>query len=671
MAATFLPVARNDFIDYDDPDYLTQNFHVQQGLTWENFRWAFASTRETGFWHPLAWISHMLDCQLFGLNPEGHHLMGLLFHTLNAVLVFLVFRTMTGAVWRSWLVAAFFGLHPLRVESVAWAAERKDVLSALFALLTLLAYAKAVTSDKCQATRNGKFPSPVTCHVSCWYWLALLFFALGLMSKPMLVTLPFVLLLLDYWPLKRLAVPDPRPAAGRLVLEKIPFVLAAAAAGSIAFLTQHAANATSVGLPLAARLQNAVVAYGRYLGKLFYPVNLAFFYPHPGYWPAWAVAACGAGLAGSVVAAIAQRRRHPYLPVGWFWFLGMLVPVIGLVQVGGQSLADRFTYLPSIGVLLVLIWGVEELTRPWRQRTVGLTAVAAIALIACIGLTRQQIGYWRNGETLCRHALEVTSNNHVAHFCLGVAFEKQGRPDRAIGEYRAALAAQPGYAAAHNNLGFALSNEGRFDEALAEFQEALKWNAEPAKTHFGMGIVFGREGRGSDAVAQFREAVKGQPDWPEAHYNLGIALEHAGQLEESAAELQSAVMREPNSAEFRFNLGNVLAGLNRPDQAIEQFRKSLQLQPTSVECRVNLANALARTGRLDEAIDQFRQALKERPDLAEIHNNLGLALAMHGQMEDAAAEFREALTLKPDYPDAQRNLDHCLSQKDISRPPGR
>ena len=642
---TFLPALRNGFVNYDDPDYLTENFHVQQGLTWQGVRWAFTDTGQVGFWHPLTWLSHMLDCQMFGLQPWGHHLTNVLLHAVNVLLVFFVFKKMTGAFGRSLLLAALFGLHPLRVESVAWAAERKDVLSALFWLLTLWAYIRFV--EKTSANDRGWKLS---------YGLALGFFLLGLMAKPMLVTLPCALLLLDYWPLGRFR----SVSFGCLLKEKIPFFLAAAAASVGAFLAQSASSATSVGVPLSARLENALVSYERYLGKIFWPADLAFFYPHPGYWPAERVLFSGLLLFGLTVLAVALRRRQPWWLTGWLWFLGTFVPVIGLVQVGGQSMADRFTYLPSLGVLIMAIWSVGEVTAGRPGQRTALVLAAAATVVPCAALTFRQIGFWKNSETLCRRALTVTTHNQVAHFCLGVALEKKGRPDEAIPEYLAALAADPTYAMAHLNLGFALSDEGEFGEATAQFQEALRLKTDPARAHFGLGLIFGREGRISDATAEFQQAVALRPDWPDAHFNLGIAREHAGQMPEAIAEFQQAAELEPGSAKFHFELGNALAATGRLDDATEEFRKSVELRPDSVESRVDYGNALARSGRLDEAIEQFRAAVELRPGLAEAHNNLGLALAMRGRTDEAAAEFRQALKLKPDDSDARKNLDGLL-----------
>jgi tetratricopeptide (TPR) repeat protein len=653
---TFWPALQNGFVDYDDPDYVTQNFHVQQGLSWANLRWAFSDTQQAGFWHPLTWLSHELDCQFFGLNPWGHHLTNILIHALNAVLVFLVFKKMFRALWRSFFLAAIFALHPLRVESVAWIAERKDVLSAFFWLLTMLAYTQFVEQSKIKNQKSKIF-----------YALALLMFACGLMSKPMIVTLPFVLLLIDFWPLQRFKVQRSGFSVRDLILEKIPFFILAIAASAIAFVTQRASSATSIGLPFVARAENAIISYCRYLEKIFWPTDFAFFYPHPGFWPIGIVSAATILLIGISIFAIAYRREHPYLLVGWFWFLGTLVPVIGLVQVGAQAMADRFTYIPSIGIFIILIWGTAELAQRWKIQPAAPATIAIVAMVPCIFLTRQQICFWKNSETLCEHALAVTKNNYIAHFCLGVTFEKQNRLEDAMNEYRAAIAEKPDYAPAHNNLGFMLGSAGKFDEALTEFNEALQCESDTAKTHFGMGVIYGREGQTQKAIAEFQSATKLEPDWPDAHFNLGIALEHSGQLDEAVVELQTAVNLEPNSAKFRFNLGNALAQMNRQLEAIEQFQKSLELNSSNVECRVDLATALARNGKLDDAIAQFREALKLQPDAAEIHNNLGYALEMRGQTNEAVAEFQQALKLKPDFTMAKKNLEN-LAGKNCEMP---
>ena len=436
VLCTFWPSLGNGFVNYDDDLYVAANGHVQSGLSWAGARWAFC-TPVAANWHPATILSHMLDCQLFGLKPWGHHLTSVWLHAVNTVLVFLVFRRMTGALWRSLLVAALFGLHPLRVESVAWVAERKDVLSTFFFMLTLWAYVRYAQESKVQSPKS-----------KVAYVLALVFFACGLMSKPMLVTLPFVLLLLDYWPLGRNAecgMRNAEPGAGgkvqgrtwpwmKLVREKAPFFLLAAIASAVTLITQHRAKAlaTVENIRLIDRLANALVSYCRYLAKFLWPAKLAVFYPEPVKWPTATVLLAGLLLLGISIMAVALRHRHRYLPVGWLWSLGTLVPVIGLVQVGAQAMADRYTYVPLIGVALLLVWGMHELTSRWQFRAVLLSAAAAAGMILCVALTRRQIGHWRDTETLFRHALAVTDDNWVAHHNLGDALEKRGRLDEAI-----------------------------------------------------------------------------------------------------------------------------------------------------------------------------------------------------------------------------------------------
>ena len=434
--AVFWPATGHDFVSYDDPDYVTANPHVQGGLTWAGVEWAFCNTQQAVYWAPLTWLSHMLACQFFGLNAWGHHLINVVLHAANTGLVFLLFRRMTGSTWRSAILAALFGLHPLRVESVAWVTERKDVLSGFFGLLCLWAYVRyaetsnqwSVNSDQSSAPRNttrAAAPSlrfEVRCFPpSFWYWTAVVLFALGLMSKPMLVTWPFVLLLLDYWPLGRFAVHSPqstvhsREADGggqtgdrerqyygpritselhilnRLLLEKLPFFALALAASVVTFEVQQRGGALEPVqyLALGARVGNALISYCRYLEKLFWPANLAVFYPHPGQWPLVKVLLAGGLLLGISGLLFIKRRRYPFLLVGWLWFVGTLVPVIGLIQSSSQAMADRFTYLPSLGVLMLAIWGAWELTPRWRHAVTAVALAGSVAIALCVVVTRQ------------------------------------------------------------------------------------------------------------------------------------------------------------------------------------------------------------------------------------------------------------------------------------------
>ncbi len=558
--SVYWPAVSHDFVNYDDPYYVTSNVYVQRGLTWDNLKWAFCHP-VVGNWHPLTMLSHMLDCQIYGLKPWGHHLTNVLLHGANTALVFLLLRGLTGAIWRSWMVAALFGLHPLHVESVAWVAERKDVLSTCFGLLCLMAYAKHVTSDKWQVTRTAGFLSRVTCHVSRFYLIALLFFACGLMSKPMMVTLPFVMLLLDYWPLNRIGNSEfGIRIFTRLLLEKIPFFALAVVMSVVTYLVQqHTGMMHSLeNVPLGDRAGNALISYCRYLGKLFWPTDLAVFYPYPKHWPLYQVLLAGGLLAGISAFIFVQRARHPYLLTGWLWYGGTLVPVIGLVQVGGQSMADRYTYLPSLGLLILIIWGMYELTQRWRYHETVLGGTGCTVIILCIGLTRQQLGYWRNNESLYGHALAVTENNYLAHHNLGIALYKKGQIEEAVNQYREALRLEPDDAEPHYDLGAALAVKGQTGDAIQQFQEAIQLEPDYAEAHSNLGTALAREGQIDEAIGQYREALRLQPDNAEFHYDLGAALGIKGQIDEAIRQFQETLRLKPDYDAARSNLAHAL-----------------------------------------------------------------------------------------------------------------
>ncbi|MGB7769521.1 MAG: tetratricopeptide repeat protein [Verrucomicrobiia bacterium] len=540
--SVYWPATSHDFINYDDPFYVTSNVHVQTGLTWDNIKWAFCNP-VVGNWHPLTMLSHILDGQIYGLKPWGHHLTNVLLHGANTVLVFLLLRGLTGAVWRSLMVAALFGLHPLHVESVVWVAERKDVLSTFFGLLCLMAYARYA--------EESKVGNPA----SRYYWLALFFFALGLMSKPMLVTVPFVLLLLDYWPLNRI-----RHFTG-LLLEKIPFFALAMVMSVVTYVVQQRTGMmhSLENVPPGARIANALISYCLYLGKLFWPVDLAIFYPYPGHnWPLYQVLLAGVLLAGFSAFVFVQRTRHPFLPVGWLWYCGTLVPVIGLVQVGGQAMADRYSYIPSLGLFILVVWGVCELAGRWRYHEPALSVAGCAVIILCAGLTRQQLGYWQNDETLYRHALAVTKNNYLAHHNLGLALFKQGKIDEAINQYREALRLEPDFPEAHYNLGAALAVKGQTDEAIVQFQKAIQFKPGYAAACVNLGIALSRKGQLDEAIGQFRDAVRLQPDNAEFHYDLGTALGMKGRIAEAIIQFQEALHLQPDYAAARHNLAHAL-----------------------------------------------------------------------------------------------------------------
>jgi tetratricopeptide (TPR) repeat protein len=548
--ALYWPATRCDFVNLDDGLHVTSVVQVQRGLSLEGIKWAFFNPVADN-WSPITVLSHMLVCQVFGLNPWGHHLANVLLHAFNAGLVFALLQQTTGAKWRSLLVAALFAVHPLRVESVAWVTERKDVLSSFFGLLALMAYTryarcgmqkaegrmqKSATAKAPHAPRSPFHVSRLTLHAS--YLLSLLCLALGLMSKPMLVTWPFVMLLLDYWPLGRIAEFGMRSADSRLkphvsrltvlplLVEKIPFFALAALEGVVTFLVQKRAGVLAVGetLPLGARLANALVSYGRYLEKLFWPAKLAVVYPHPGHWALGKLLLAGGLVLGISVLAWAQRRRYPYVLMGWLWYCGTLVPVSQVIQTGGHSIADRWTYLPSLGMLILTVWGTCELTRRWRYQVLPLAVAGGAAIVLCLALTRHQIGYWRDSEALFQHALDVTENNDAAHNGLGVALDKNGQIDEAIRQFQESIRLNSDHADVHYNLGTACYQQGRPGEAIREFQEAIRLKPDHAMAHNNLGTALGQQGRTEDAIRQFQEALRLMPDYADARKNLDVLL---------------------------------------------------------------------------------------------------------------------------------------------------
>ena len=509
----YLPMLWHGFVNYDDPDYITGNPHVQAGLTWPGIVWAFQSG-EASNWHPLTWISHMADWQLFGKHAAGHHLVNLLFHTANALLLFILLNRLTGTLWRSAFVAALFAWHPLHVESVAWAAERKDVLSAFFWMLTLLAYVRYAGLSKVHSQKSKVF-----------YLLALAMFACGLMSKPMVVTLPFVLLLLDFWPLGRITNHESRITnLSRLVLEKLPFFALTAASCVITYTVQRGALWSATSLPLPFRLENAVMSYGRYLSKMFWPVDLALIYPYPHHWPLAAVITVTALLAMWSVLFLWWARRFPYLAVGWFWYLGTLVPAIGLVQAGVQSMADRYTYLPSIGLFIIVAWGLNDLLNSHPQRTMITAAAGGLALIGCLAVTSIQLNYWRDSVAIFLHTVQATTDNYAADDCLGKALEENGRLDDAAKFYALCVQTQPDYPMGQFDLGLILLQHGKSDEASNHLATAAQLVPNNPVIQFDFGTYLLQHGKPDEAATYFKAALAAKPDFPEAKASLAAAL---------------------------------------------------------------------------------------------------------------------------------------------------
>ncbi len=617
----YLPVTRNSFVNFDDDDYVTNNQVVQNGLTWAGVKWAF-TTCHAGNWHPLTWLSHMLDCELFGLNAGAQHYVNVLFHTANTVLLFVLLLRLTEALWPSAFVAALFAWHPLHVESVAWVAERKDVLSAFFGLLALLAYtryAQCVTSDRWQVARTEKVaPAPalsrVMRDVSLFYGLALIFFALGLMAKPMVVTLPFVMLLLDYWPLQRLSLSAFRfPLFLRLALEKWPFFLLSAASCVVTFLAQrHGGAVVSLGkIPLGYRLCNALQSYADYSLKMIWPAHLCLFYPLPKRFFPLNLAAAGAVLFLISAAAWLARRRGPFLIVGWLWFLGTLVPVLGLVQVGGAALADRYTYLPSIGIFIAVAFGVYEMMKRFQFLKITAPAVALLILAACSVLAAKQLSYWRDTETAFRHANVVTKDNALALFNLGCLLESQGRLGEALSDYDQALQIEPERYQVHYNCGNVLEKLGKPEEALAEFSEAERLKPDNSLLHFARGEVLAELGRLDEALAEFSEAKRLDPDYATPHFQTGMVLLKQGRDAEAVGQFREALRLDPtNSFDLAYTARALAADENpqiRDGRAALAFAEKANAlsggQPFALDA---LGMACAELGRFDEA-QQFVQ----------------------------------------------------------------
>lgn len=510
--ALYWPVTTHPFIIFDDDEYIAANPNVNRGLNWANTVWAFTTTTAAN-WHPLTWISHQLDCTLFGQNAGGHHLMNVLLHALNALLVFFLLRKTTGALWRSAIVAALFAWHPLRVESVAWASERKDVLCAFFCLLTLLAYVRK--------SGVGSRESGVRSQESVFYYaLALFFFACALMSKPMAVTLPFVLILLDVWPLKRFSLSAfSFPLLKKLLLEKIPFFALTFASCVATFLAQHGGGAVSP-VEWQYRLMNVPITYARYISKTFWPDNLSLVYPYVYHWPPLAVV--GSILLIVVVTGLALLvlRSRAWLATGWFWFLGTLVPTVGLVQVGAQSMADRYTYLPTVGLLIVVVWGAAELLQRTAHGKILSIALIIVALVGCALQTPKQLAYWRDTITLFRHALEVTTDNYVAANVLGKAYEVNGDAAHALVLYRSAVEIEPRFPQSQFNYGMMLLAFRDREGAVQHLQAAAALEPRNADVQFNLGVFFAEQQSWTNAVNCFSNALIARPDFPQAKARL-------------------------------------------------------------------------------------------------------------------------------------------------------
>jgi len=622
--AVYARVRHFAFVNYDDPDYTTANIHVRQGLSADGLKWAFTS-RDAANWFPVTWVSHMLDAQFFGLASGWHHLHNVLLHALAAILLCIFLERATASRWRSAVVAFLFTLHPLHVESVAWVAERKDVLSACFWFLTLCAY-----------LWYSQRPS--------WrrYLAVAVSLCLGLMAKPMVVTLPVVLLLVDYWPLARLP-----HALRKAIWEKLPLFALSAAAAAITLLVQQHAGAVKA-LPLTTRLANATLSCAIYILKTFWPSQLAVFYPYPQHFPIVPLLAAGLFLAAITVAAILPRRRVPWLLMGWGWFIVTLLPVIGLVQVGGQARADRYMYIPMVGLLIITVWGASAILERLHARALAIP-LAASACLACAVLTFVQVGYWRNSETLFRRALAVTENNSVANHNLGNYLMAEGRLSEAIPYLQTAVRIDPDSPPAHTDLGSALAQSGQLPDAIAQFEQAVELAPNAPIPHNNLGSALTQAGRFPEATNEFQAALRLDPNYDEARRNLAAAESQA----QSAGPAESHMVR-----------GVALLKAGDLSGAVTELETAVRLDPNDPDAQNNLGVALSRfPARQRESIAHFEAAVRIKPDFADAQLNLGVALSgIPGRLADAIHHLEEADRIKPD-PQLERDIAQLKAQR--------
>lgn len=705
------------FLNYDDPSYITNNAHVRAGLAWSGVVWAF--TGHADYWHPLTWLSHMLDWELYDQVALGHHLTSILWHALNAVLVFFVFRRLTGAYWTAVFAAALFAWHPLRIESVVWVTERKDVMSGCFFLLTLWAYAAYADRRRQGVRALGR------------YALTLALFLFGLMSKPMVVSLPLILLLLDFWPLQRLPAASSSDARFRslvnrwrpLLVEKIPFFALSAIISVVTILMQTSFGAFTLTLPFAARLANAAVSCVRYIGKFFWPADLAIFYPHPGTWPLLVVLGAVALLAALTFLAWHQRTRRPWLATGWLWFLITLLPVIGILQVGMQAMADRYTYLSLLGLQLALFTSFTHLcTRPAAR--VFASLAASLILLGCIVRTWDQQFIWRDSVSLFRHATEVSPNSDAAHGFLAYTLLGDGRIQEAETEARRSLALNPSNTTAlftlasihdrrdeiaeavagfqrvlelrpHDSLarlrlGLALLKQHRRDEAAPHLTAAIAAEPSYRESFLRQGFTDFRTGFAAAALVYFEAVLSAFPDDSDAHFGLALALTKLGRADESFTHLRRAAELRPDLAPVQVEVGLALLSRRQPADAVTHFRHALAANPSSAMAHLGLARALeqlkqsadaqphlekafalapenpliqrawatslARRGRFAEAIVHYERASAQLPDDASLHAELGFALLLDNRRNDAIARFEQALRLDPNFPGLRERL---------------
>jgi Flp pilus assembly protein TadD len=638
VAAVYFQVYNFNFVNIDDPEYVSENPNIQTGFTLQSIKWAFTSGHASN-WHPLTWLSHMLDWQFYGSNPAGHHLTNLFFHIANTLLLFLVLKRMTNAIWQSAFAAALFALHPLHVESVAWVAERKDVLSTFFWILTMAAYLRYV-----RKMNTAPFLSRLC---NSYYLLTVAFFALGLMAKPMVVTLPFVLLLLDYWPLER-------KVSRRLLVEKIPFIILSAVSSVITFIVQQSGGAISplTGISIKMRICNALISYVQYIGKMVWPRHLAFFYPYPvENVSILFTVASAALLTAATILVLRFAKKHQYLFTGWFWYLGTLVPVIGIVQVGDQAMADRYTYITLTGLFIIIAWGLPEFIKKWPHRKIVLWSSSLIVLSALTICTFFQLQYWKDDISLCQHALAVTKDNYHAHFCMSKMLMEQGRNEEAVLHCSEAIRIKPNDLSAQIGLTSALLAVGRLDQAQIECQKFLQNEPNDPNLLNNLGVAFGREGKFDQAAKYLAKALENNPDFAKANENIGNALFHQGKINDAVLHLTKAIRLDPKSASAHYRLGQILVQTGKINDAVSHLEEAIRLKPDWTEPMNVLAWLLAASNNSsirnpDKAV-QLAQRVCELTNYKDPFNldTLAAAFAAGGNFSRAIETAQKAAGL--------------------------
>lgn len=661
-ATLYLPIKKHSFINFDDNIYVTQNPTVKQGLTWEGVKWAFRPDNDArSYWHPLTWISHMLDCQIFGVRSDIHHLVNLLFHLINVLLLFILLSQLTGSLWKSAFVAALFAIHPINVDSVAWIAERKNLLSTLFWFASIMAYA-----------HYAKRPSLYR------YSLIVIALALGLMAKTMLVTIPCVLLLFDYWPLGRLrwgqqlpAQPGKKDEAAeksarfqaaplfRLIAEKLPLlaICLAAMALSIISIRGHSAMVDMAHTSMPLRIANALVSYVMYLKKMVWPNDLAVFYPFPGSIPAWKPVVAGLFIILITYAVFFRARKTPALAVGWLWYLGTLFPVIGLMQGGlWPAMADRWAYIPLVGIFIMIAWGTPEFVQGLKARNYILPICATVVLLFLGFKTSIQLGFWKNDYTLFKHAMEVTDRNCVAHSLVAACYERNGDIQEAEFHYKEAIDSNPYYHDGLKNYSFFLLHQGDYNQAKRYFSKALWIFPQSYELYIGLGNVFLKLNEPARAAYNFSMAMRLAPHDSFSYNERGNAYLQQGRPDLAIREYSAALVRNPDNPDFHFNLGLAEQMNGNLPKALDHYRSALAIDPGNVRPHLKIAEILFQQGNMQEAQKHYQAALQIEPDSASIHYNLGIVLAQTLHTEEALRQFRIALKLDPKYEKAAQAM---------------